>query len=251
MKLSDKVAVITGAGSGIGKAIAKRFAAEGAKIVAADVVGDRVQEVVAEINAAHGTAIAIVADVSKVQDVEAMIDTAINQYGRLDVLVNNAGIMDRLLPVADCTDEVWSRVLAVNLNGPFYACRKAIPIMVRQGGGVIVNIASVAGVRGGVAGAAYTASKHAVVGLTKNIAAFYAKDGIRCNAICPGAVATAIGLGGEPHPEAAALLMKVTGTSPRTGQPEEIAAVALFLASDDASFVNGATLIADGGWVAI
>lgn len=131
------------------------------------------------------------------------------------------------------------------------ACRKAVPIMLNQGGGSIINVASVAGVRGGAAGVAYTSSKHAVLGLTKNIAGFHAKNGIRCNAICPGGVATAIGLGGEPHPEGLPRLMKMAETSPRTAQPQEIATVALFLASDDASFVNGAALIADGGWVAI
>ncbi len=251
MKLQDKVAVITGAGSGIGRAIAKLFAAEGAKVVAADVVPAGLEQVVDEIKAAGGTAVSVVVDVSKVQDVENMIDTALGQFGRLDVLVNNAGIMDRVLPVGECPDEVWNRVMAVNLNGPFYACRKAVPIMVKQGGGVIINTASEAGLRGGVAGAAYTSSKHAVIGLTKNIASYYGKDGVRCNAICPGAVATAIGLGGEPHLEAVSRLMKVTELSPRTAQPEEIAKVALFLASDDASFVNGVALIADGGWAAI
>jgi len=251
VKLKGKVAVITGAGSGMGREMAKLFAAEGAKVVAADVVPTGVEQVVGEINAAGGTALAVVADVSKLQDVENMIDTAVSTYGRLDILVNNAGIMDRVVPVAECSDDLWNRVMGVNLNGPFYACRKAVPIMAKQGGGSIINTASVAGVRGGAAGTAYTTSKHAVLGLTKNIAAYYAKDGIRCNAICPGAVATAIGLGGEPHPEGTARLMKMAETSPRTAQPEEIATVALFLASSDSSFVNGAALIADGGWVAI
>lgn len=180
-----------------------------------------------------------------------MIDTVVKTYGRLDILVNNAGIMDRALPVADCSDDVWNRVMAVNVNGPFYACRKAVPIMVQQGGGTIINTASVGGIRGGVAGVAYTAAKHAVIGITRNVAASYADKGIRCNAICPGAVATAIGIGGEPHPEGIAKLMKVAALSPRTAEAHEIATVALFLAGDDASFVNGAVLVADGGWSAI
>lgn len=251
MRLQDKVAVITGAGSGMGREMAKLFAAEGAKVVAADIVPAGVEQVVSEIQAAGGTATAVVANVAKQEDVEAMIDTAVRTYGRLDVLVNNAGIMDRATPVADCSDELWNRVMAVNLNGPFYACRLAIPIMVQQGGGSIINTASVAGVRGGAAGVAYTSSKHAVLGLTKNIAAHYASDKIRCNAICPGAVATAIGIGGEPHQGGLAQLMKASATSPRVAQPQEIATVALFLASDDASFVNGVALVADGGWVAI
>ena len=251
MRLKDKVAVITGAGSGMGKEMAKLFAAEGAKVVAADIVPTGVEQVVAEITAAGGTATAVVANVAKEDDVEAMINTAVNTYGRLDVLVNNAGIMDRATPVADCSDELWNRVMAVNLNGPFYACRLAVPIMQKQGGGSIINTASVAGVRGGAAGVAYTSSKHAVLGLTKNIAGYYAKDGIRCNAICPGAVATAIGIGGEPHQGGLEQLMKVSATSPRVAQAQEIATVALFLASGDASFVNGVALVADGGWVAL
>lgn len=251
MKLRDKVAVITGAGSGMGRAIATLFAAEGAKVVAADLVPTGIEQVVQEITAAGGTATAVVANVSKVQDVEAMIDTAVTQYGRLDILVNNAGIMDRVLPVAECTDEVWDRVMSVNLNGTFYACRKAVPIMVEQGGGNIINIASIGGVRGGVAGAAYTTSKHGVLGLTKNVASYYTNQGIRCNAICPGGVSTAIGLGGQPHPAALERLMKVAETSPRTAEPEEIATVALFLGASDSSFVNGIALIADGGWTAI
>jgi NAD(P)-dependent dehydrogenase (short-subunit alcohol dehydrogenase family) len=251
MKLQDKVAVITGAGSGMGREMAKLFAAEGARVVAADIVPAGVEQVVSEIKASGGTAIMALANVAKVEEEEAMIDTAVKTFGRVAILVNNAGIMDRALPVADCSDDVWNRVLAVNVNGPFYACRKVVPLMIQQGGGTIINTASVGGIRGGVAGAAYTAAKHAVVGLTKNVAAYYATQGIRCNAICPGAVATNIGLGGEPHPEATAKLMKVAELSPRTADPKEIATVALFLASEDAKFVNGAALVADAGWSAI
>ncbi len=235
----------------MGKEMAKLFAAEGAKVVAADIVPAGVEQVVSEIRAAGGTATAVVANVAKVEEVEAMIDAAVNNYGRLDVLVNNAGIMDRATPVADCSDDLWDRVMGVNLNGPFYAIRKAVPIMLKQGGGSIINTASVASVRGGAAGVAYTSSKHAVLGLTKNVAGYYAKEGIRCNAILPGGVATAIGIGGEPHPEGVAKLMQTAATSPRTAEPREIATVALFLASEDSSFVNGIGLIADGGWVAI
>jgi NAD(P)-dependent dehydrogenase (short-subunit alcohol dehydrogenase family) len=220
-------------------------------VVAADIVPAGVEQVVKEIEAAGGTAMMAIANVAKVEDVEAMINTAVQTYDRLDILVNNAGIMDRAMPVHDCSDDLWNRVLAVNVNGPFHACPKAVPIMLQQGGGTIINTASVGGIRGGVAGIAYTAAKHAVVGMTKNMAAFYADKGIRCNAICPGAVATAIGIGGEPHMEGVTKLMKVAELSPRTAEPQEIANVALFLASDAASFVNGAVLVADGGWSAI
>ncbi len=231
--------------------MAKLFAAEGAKVVAVDVVPARLDEVKEEVRAAGGVVTTVVANVAQAREIEGAIDVACDTYGRLDVLVNNAGIMDRALPVAECPDDVWDRVLAVNINGPFYACRKAVPIMIQQGGGTIINIASVGGLRGGVAGVAYTVAKHGVLGLTKNIAAFYADKGIRCNAICPGAVATAIGLGGEPHPEGLAKLQRVAALSPKLGQPDEIAAVALFLASEDARFINGAAVVADGGWMAI
>jgi NAD(P)-dependent dehydrogenase (short-subunit alcohol dehydrogenase family) len=248
MKLQDRVALITGAGSGIGRATARLFASEGARLVLVDVVPAGLEQAVAEIRAAGGTATAVLADISKADEVARMIDAAVSAYGRLDVLFNNAGVMDRVLPVADCPDEVWDRVLGINLNGPFYACRRAVPLMLAQGGGVIINTASIGGIRGGVAGAAYTTSKHGLIGLTRNIAAFYATQGIRCNAICPGGVNTQIGLGGEPNAEAVARLMKLAETNPRTGEPEEIARVALFLASDDSSMVNGCALVADAGW---
>lgn len=251
MKLKDKVAVITGAGSGMGRAMALLFAAEGARVVAADLIPDRVEQVVKDIKTAGGVATGVVANVAQETDVAHMVDTAITTFGRLDILVNNAGIMDRAMPVADATPELWNKVLSVNLNGPFFACHRAVPQMLKQGGGVIINTASVAGLGGGLAGAAYTASKHGLIGLTKNVAQFYATKNIRCNAICPGAVKTQIGMGGEPHAEATQRLMKYAELNPRSGAPEEIAKVALFLASEEASFVNGVALVADGGWTAV
>lgn len=249
-RLSEKVAVITGAGSGIGRAMATLFAQEGAKVVVADILEERVNEVVEAISGEGGTAIGVVVNVADREEVEGMIDRAVEEYGRLDILCNNAGIMDRMAPAHEVSDELWERVLAVNLTGPFLACRKAIPIMRSQGSGTILNTSSLAGVQGSRAGAAYTASKHGVIGLTKNIAFMYAPDGIRCNAICPGAVETAIGIGGEPSQAGYGRMQLGLGTNPRAAKPEELATMALALVSDAGSFVNGAALVVDGGWSA-
>ncbi|GGJ08366.1 3-ketoacyl-ACP reductase [Alicyclobacillus cellulosilyticus] len=253
MKLLGKVAVVTGAASGMGKEMAKVFAQEGAKVVLADIVHESLEQVVTEIKASGGTALGVVTDVSKESDIQQMIDAAVNTFGSLDILVNNAGIMDRMTAAADVTDELWERVFAVNVTGPMRAIRKALPIMIRQGHGVIINTASIGGLCGSRAGAAYTASKHAVIGLTKNVGYQYAKYGIRCNAIAPGAVQTNIMADApnlDPNYLGVERAMSGMNTNPRVGQPIEIAKVALFLASDDASFINGAVIVADAGWTA-
>lgn len=253
MKLQNTVAVVTGAGSGMGKEIAKLFAQEGASVVLADIAEGTLNDVVQEIRQSGGTATGVVSNVVKEEDIQNLIDTAVNEYGSLDVLVNNAGIMDRMTAAADVTDELWERVFAVNVNGPMRAIRKALPIMIKQGHGVIINTASVGGLFGSRAGAAYTASKHAVVGLTKNVGFQYANLGIRCNAIAPGGVETNISAD-MANVDMSALGMQRAmvgmGMNPRTGQPNEIAKVALFLASDDSSFVNGTVITADAGWTA-
>ncbi|GBD22594.1 Glucose 1-dehydrogenase [bacterium HR29] len=250
MQLEGRVAIVTGAGSGIGKAIALRFAREGARIVAADIAPDRAETVAGEIVAGGGEAVGLGADVGSPEDAARIVASAVERFGRVDILCNNAGIMDRMAPAAETPIDLWERVLRVNLTGPFLLCREALPLMLRQGGGVIINIASVGGLQGGRAGAAYTASKHGLIGLTKNIAFMYAPQRIRCNAICPGPVQTAIGLGGEPNAFGLSRMQLGATLMPRIAQPEEIAAVALFLASDEASFVNGAVVVADGGWTA-
>lgn len=251
MRLQDKVALITGAGSGIGRATAERFAAEGARVVACDIVPERVDEVTAAIREFGGEVLGVTMDISRQDDVDRAVEAALGAYGRLDILVNNAGIMDRMLPVADVPDDLWDRIMAVNVTGPFRLTRKVVPIMLKQGGGSIVNVSSVAGLGGGKAGTAYTTSKHALVGMTKSVAWLHAREGIRCNAVCPGGVSTNIGMGGEPSEAGLARLGVGFPTAVRTGDPAEIANVILFLASEEASLINGVAVAADGGWVAM
>lgn len=252
MKLQNKVAIVTGAGSGMGKAIASLYAQEGAKVIVADINQDSVNAVVAEIKANGGEALGEVVNVAKKEDVEKMINAATSAFGSLDILVNNAGIMDNFTPVGDVSDELWDRLLDINLKGPFMACRAAINIMKEQpNGGVIVNNASVGGLFGTRGGAAYIASKHGLVGLTKNIAATYGREGgnIRANCIAPGGVKTNIqSTITAPHPLGSAAL--ADAGSGKLADPIEIARVALFLGSDDSSFVNGDVIKADGGWTA-
>lgn len=248
--LENKVAVITGAGSGMGKAMALLFAKEGAKVIVSDVKAERVNAVVQEIHQAGGEASGVITDVSKEEDVKLMIDTAVQAYGTIDILVNNAGVMDDFTPVGDVTNELWQRVMGVNVNGPFYACRLTIPVMLKKESGVIINIASVGGLNGARAGAAYTASKHALIGLTKNTGYMYGTKGIRCNAIAPGGVQTAIMENAHPNPFGYERMSAGAANNLRVAQPDEIAELALFLASDKSSFVNGAVIVADGGWTA-
>ncbi|RNF39899.1 SDR family oxidoreductase [Planococcus salinus] len=251
MKLEGKVAVVTGAASGMGRAIAELYAAEGAKVIVADLNFEGAEAVAQGIASNGGAAKAVQVNVVKQQDIDAMIDTAVNEYGTLDILVNNAGIMDSFEPVGDITDEKWDLIFDINTKGVMRATRKAIPIFLEKGKGVIVNTASTGGLNGAHAGAAYGASKHAVVGLTKNTGYMYAKEGIRCNAIAPGGVATNIASGVTNFNEfGASRTQPVQAIMPRIGQPEEIAQVALFLASDESSFVNGTVITADGGWTA-
>ncbi|WP_435167613.1 SDR family oxidoreductase [Paenibacillus glycanilyticus] len=251
MRLSGKVAVITGAASGMGKAIAELYAAEGAKVVVSDLRVDTAQTVVDGIGEKGGTAVAVAANVAKEEDVQQLIDTAVEKFGTVDILVNNAGIMDNFVPAADLTDELWERIFAINTTGPMRTIRKVLPLFLEKKAGVIVNIASAGGLFGSRAGAAYTASKHAVVGLTKNVGFQYATQGIRCNAIAPGGVNTNIGTSiNAPSPFGMERAMAGIQVNPRAGEPEEIAKVALFLASDDSSFVNGTVVTADAGWTA-
>lgn len=251
MKLENKVAIVTGSASGIGKAIAILYAKEGAKVVVSDINLEAAQVVVAEIESAGGFAVAVMTNVAKQEDIDNLIETTIKSFGTVDIVVNNAGIMDNFIPVAEVTDEGWDKVIAVNTTGPMRLIRKSMPILLEKKKGVIINVASVGGLQGSRAGAAYTASKFAVVGLTKNIGFQYAKEGIRCNAIAPGGVNTNIGKTID-NPSKFGMERATSGAvnNPRMGEPVEIAQVALFLASDDSSFVNGTVITADSGWTA-
>jgi NAD(P)-dependent dehydrogenase (short-subunit alcohol dehydrogenase family) len=247
-RLEDKVAVITGAGSGIGRVAATIFANEGARVVVADVVSEQAESAVAEIVAAGGVATAFTVDVSDEVQVGAMVRTAVDTYGGLDVLFNNAGIFpDDDGGILDTPPDTWQRVMEVNLKGVWLGCRAAVPAMLDSGGGSIVNVASFVALMGAAtAQMAYTASKGGVLAMTRELAVEYARQGIRANSICPGPIETPLlaELLADPERRQRRLVHIPIG---RFGRPEEIARAALFLASDDASFITGSALVVDGG----
>lgn len=252
MKLDGKVVIVTGASAGMGNAICKLFAKEGATVIAVARRKERLEELAAATEKEPGKVIPFAGDVSKLETNEEMIDFAVKNYGKLDVLINNAGIMDEFTPVGELTDELYNKIMAVNLYGPMAATRKAVNVFLKQEkGGVIVNVGSIGGLNGCRAGAAYTMSKYAMTGLTKNTAFMYAKNNIRCNGIAPGGVDTEVVVNCS-HPSAFGMgrAQMVMAANVRMGASEEIATAALFLASDDSSFVNGDVLVVDGGWSA-
>ena len=245
-----KVALVTGAGSGIGRAAAQIFAREGAKVAAADVNQASAEETVGLIRAAGGEAFGLQADVSKAAEVEAMVAAVVETYGRLDCAFNNAGIEGALASTADYTEADWAPVIAVNLTGVWLCMKYEIPHMLETGGGAIVNTSSAAGLLGAPRMSAYVASKHGVVGLTKTAALEYAKSGVRVNAVCPGVIDTSmVGRLKERRPR---MFEKIVRGEPigRIGRPEEIAETAVWLCSDAASFVTGHAMSVDGGIVA-
>jgi NAD(P)-dependent dehydrogenase (short-subunit alcohol dehydrogenase family) len=249
-QLQNKTVVITGAGSGMGKAMALLFASEGANVVATDLLEDRLTTIEKEIREKNGSVLVVKTNIAEEEEVKKMVSLAVDRFKTIDVLINNAGILDDFMPAGEATTQLWNKVLAVNLNGPFFACREVIPLMLKQSKGVIINVASIGGLFGSRAGAAYTTSKHGLIGLTKNIGFMYAQKGIRCNAIAPGGVNTNIGENMHPNQLGYEKLSLGMQSNPRMGEPSEIAEVALFLASDRSSFVNGAVITADGGWTA-
>jgi NAD(P)-dependent dehydrogenase (short-subunit alcohol dehydrogenase family) len=245
-----RVALVTGAGSGIGRASALLFAQRGARVVAADVNGDAAQETVQTIEAEGGASTATQTDVSSPAEVEAMVAQALQTYGRIDCAFNNAGIEGEMAPTAQCSEANWDRTIAVNLKGVWLCMRAEIPAMLEQGAGAIVNCASVAGLVGFAGLPAYCASKGGIVQLTKTAALEYAQHGIRVNALCPGVIHTPMVdrlTGEEAQAEAQFTALEPIG---RMGTPQEMAQAAVWLCSDEASFVTGHPFAADGGFVA-
>ena len=258
-RLDGKVAIVTGASSGMGEAITKLFAKEGATVLAIARRKEKLQHVIDEVTKKGGKAVALAGDVANEADVKNAVKTAVEQYGKLDIVVNNAGALDKVAPVADLDDETWRNVFAVNVDGPMYMFRAAIPEMLKNPGdaeglnkGAFVTVSSIGGTHGGHTGAAYTASKHANLGLAKNVGYMYAKKGIRSNIIAPGGVATemAAAMTGWDPEWVGICTSGNAECNPRTGAPGEIAELALFLASDESSLINGATVTADAGWCA-
>ncbi|MGZ9159802.1 MAG: SDR family NAD(P)-dependent oxidoreductase [Candidatus Limnocylindrales bacterium] len=249
MRLADKVTIITGGGSGMGRVAAKIFAGHGAKVVVAEYGEPAGQETVDMIRAEGGEASFIRTDVSNEADAQAMVDHAMSTYGRLDCLYNNAGVMPEAdHSVTDTSVDVWDQVMAVNVRGVFLGCKYAIPAMDAGGGGSIINIASFVALIGcSVPQDAYTASKGAVLSLTRSLAVQFGPRGIRTNAICPGPVETPLLMDWLLKDEAAKQLRLARNPSGRFGKPEEIVHMAVYLASDESRWTNGASLVVDGG----
>jgi NAD(P)-dependent dehydrogenase (short-subunit alcohol dehydrogenase family) len=244
-RFEGKTAFITGAASGIGHATAVAFAAEGARVVVTDRLEAALRETARSVKEVGGEVLAIACDVSRPEEIEAAIAQAVNTFGRIDCAFNNAGVENKATPLHEIELEEWDRILGINLRGTFVCMKHEITQMLRQGGGVVVNTSSGAGIRGVAGGASYAASKHAMIGMTKSAALDYAKRNIRVNCILPGNIATPMMdrfTGGD--------IQKAIDLEPvgRLGKPEEIAEAVLWMCSDLGGFVTGASIVVDGGW---
>lgn len=251
MRLENKVAIITGGANGIGKAIAATYAKNGAKVSLADFNEEALQQTVTEFQAQGFEAFGVKVNVASEEDIQRMVDDTVAHFGQVDILVNCAGVLDYMQAAHNVDDAIWSRVMDINVGGVMRGSRKILPIFTAQGSGVIINLASITGITGGRGGLTYTAAKHAVAGMTKNIASTYGEQGVRCNAIAPAQVDTGLTQSIEGY-DMFGLKQATRGVSlmNRSASPEEIANIALFLASDESSYINGVVLAADAGWSA-
>lgn len=242
MKLQGKVAIITGSTSGMGVEEAYRFAAEGAKVVVVGRNQKRLDETCAQIRANGGECIGVAGDITTAEGCDELFRKTMEQYGRIDILVNNAGVFDKYVKLLDTTEELWDSIFNINVKAVFRLCKLVLPQMIERHSGAIINISSIAGLVANKGGAAYTTSKHAVIGLTKHLSSAYAMEGVKINCICPGTIVTPL------IKDVVENIPKDNVPVRRFGQPEEVADLAVFLASEEAKFMSGAIIPIDGGY---